>query len=80
MKRVIATSRCVLAVMSLGTTAHAADQSCHQYSSYQRLPGTFREIASAELSGMELFVMSNGNCTCTSVWNVSHPKHAIHQN
>jgi hypothetical protein len=79
MKRVIATSRCFLAVIALGTTAYAADQGCHQYSSYRQLPDTFREIANGDLSGMEFFIMSDGSCVCTSMLKGSHSKHAIHQ-
>ena len=75
-------TRCVFAVMSLGTAAHAADQGCDQYSFYRRLPSTFHEIASGELSGtphFELFVVSNGSCVCTNVYpkRVNHPDQKV---
>jgi len=37
---------------------------CEQFAHLRRLPNSFEEIASASLAKGELFVMSNGECTC----------------
>jgi hypothetical protein len=55
----------------LGPAAIAAGRGCSQYAFYRRLPDTFREIASGELSGLpryEMFVLSNGVCTCENIF------------
>jgi hypothetical protein len=57
-------------VFLLGTAPTAAARDRNKYSSYRRLPDRLQEIASGELSGLphsELFVMSDGICTCANV-------------
>ena len=71
-----------LSVLLLGTAAVAA-QDCRKYASYHRLPKSFEEIASGELSGLphsELFVLSDGICTCANVSTDSRSMGGAHPN
>ena len=45
----------------------AAEQSCDRYAALRRLPGSFEEIASADLVKAELFVLTDGTCTCENM-------------
>ena len=43
----------------------AAELGCAHYAAFKKLPNGFREIASGSLvGGAEIFVLSNGSCTC----------------
>ena len=46
------------------TPPSAAEQSCDRYATLKRLPDSFEEIASADLIRAELFVLTDGTCTC----------------
>jgi hypothetical protein len=49
----------------IGSPVLAAELSCAHYAVFKRLPSSFQEIASGDLvGGPELFVLSNGQCTC----------------
>jgi hypothetical protein len=68
-------------VFLLGIAATGAGRDCNKYSSYHRLPDKFQEIASGELSGLphsELFVMSDGICTCANVSDSNCTKDQTH--
>jgi hypothetical protein len=69
-------------VFLLGGAA-VGGEGCRKYASYHRLPGSFQEIASGELSGLphrELFVLSDGICTCANVFNDSRSNGGTHLN
>jgi hypothetical protein len=51
-----------------GATAAAA---CEQYIAAERLPGGFVEIASGDLGKAELFMLTDGTCTCDNLPAVS---------
>jgi hypothetical protein len=46
------------------TLVAAAQQRCDRYAALIRLPDAFEEIASGDLVGAELFVLTDGVCTC----------------
>jgi hypothetical protein len=49
----------------IGPAVFAAELSCVHYAVFKKLPSTFQEIASGDLvAGPEMFVLSNGYCTC----------------
>jgi hypothetical protein len=63
-----------ISVILIATAAGAAEQGCDAYATYKRLPASFVEIASGELSAgpgktgtIEFFHVSDGVCACTSV-------------
>ena len=45
----------------------AAEQGCDRYAALRRLPSSFEEIASADLVKAELFVLTDGTCTCENM-------------
>jgi len=53
-----------LAITVLIGAANAAEPSCGQYSALKRLPDKFMEVASGDLGYAELFILSDGVCTC----------------
>jgi len=56
---------CMSAAALFGVAADAQAQNCDQYVALKRLPDRFAEVASALLtSGLEIFVLSDGRCTC----------------
>jgi hypothetical protein len=68
-----------LSVLLFGTAA----EDCRKYASHHRLPKSFQEVASGELSGFphsELFVLSDGICTCANVSSDSRSKGGAHPN
>jgi len=54
----------VLTAVMFSTAATAAPLNCDRYALSKRLPVSFQEIASAQLVGAELFVLTNQICTC----------------
>jgi hypothetical protein len=62
-------SVCFIGTLMAGTSpAVTADDFsvCEQFTQRRRLPDKFEEIASASLAKGELFVMSDGECTCVN--------------
>jgi hypothetical protein len=51
----------------IGPPVLAAELSCAHYAVFKKLPSSFQEIASGDLvGGPEIFVLSNGQCTCNN--------------
>jgi hypothetical protein len=55
----------LVTLLLLGATA-VADPICDRYSTVDRLPNGFVEIASGDLGKAELFVLTDGSCTCSN--------------
>ena len=56
----------------IGPPAVTAELSCARYAVFNKLPSSFQEIASGDLvGGPEIFVLSNGHCTCDNGPTVS---------
>jgi hypothetical protein len=55
---------CIVGAAAIATATSAAGQSCDQYAAFNRLPDRFEQIASGDLGKAELFVLTDGVCTC----------------
>ena len=49
---------------AIGIVAGAAELSCDRYAMFKRLPDSFKMIGSAILPRAELFILTDGACTC----------------
>jgi hypothetical protein len=49
---------------AIGAASSAVEQSCDRYAALNRLPDRFEEIASGDFGKAELFVLTDGTCTC----------------
>ena len=56
----------ISAAVAIAAAANAADQDCDRYAALQRLPDRFEEIASGDIGKVELFILSDGKCTCAN--------------
>ena len=75
--RLLKTTLCMFAI-AISAAPSMAQQSCESYATLKRLPDGFMEIASALIEGretgdeadpraeVELFVLTDGTCTCTN--------------
>src|SRR5262245_901641 len=75
--RLLKTPLCLFA-LAISAAPNMAQQSCERYATFKRLPDGFMETASALIEGretgdendprteVELFVVTNGACTCTN--------------
>ena len=53
-----------VAIVPTAIAASAAEPDCIRYAAMRRLPIEFEETASADLFGAELFILTDGTCTC----------------
>ena len=54
------------AAIAIAAAANASDQDCDRYAALDRLPDRFEEIASGDFGEVELFILSDGKCTCAN--------------
>ena len=55
-----------LACLILLSATATAEPACDRYATVERLPDGFIEIASGDFGKAELFVLTNGICTCSN--------------